>query len=102
MTIYAAFLAVMVAITSVQGNPIQPDTPIPQRLARDVSGGNFLRFGKRFGIEDDNSMRFGKRAENFLRFGKRGDTDESNLNPEDCTGFGDGFFIICRLDRNNR
>ena len=60
MTICAAFLAVMVAITSVQGNPIQTedDTPIPQRLARDVSGGNFLRFGKRFGLEDDSSMRF--------------------------------------------
>jgi len=84
---------------------------------------NYLRFGKR--IYDD---RHGKRSENYLRFGKRFDeiskekrneAEEYNhrfdgisaeIQPESwnkknsdgdiygCTSFGDGYFVICRLN----
>jgi len=78
---------------------------------------NYLRFGKR--VYDD---RHGKRSENYLRFGKRfggswnkrqnGDFDgiSAEIQPESwnkksseediygCTTFGDGYFVICRLN----
>jgi len=53
---------------------------------------SFLRFGKR-------------RSDNFLRFGKRLPNAESTADTEvptkDCTTFGDGYFIICRLNESN-
>jgi len=84
---------------------------------------NYLRFGKR--VYDD---RHGKRSENYLRFGKRfgeisnkkrNEAEEyshhfdgisaeiqpeswNKKNSEDdiygCTSFGDGYFVICRLN----
>ncbi len=45
---------------------------------------SFLRFGRSGGGSD-----------NFLRFGKR---SESSLSG--CTSFGDGYFVICRLNHD--
>ena len=62
-------------------------------------------------VEDDNDLedestddggfsdypKFGRRSsDNFLRFGKR------DVDLEDCTVFGNGLFIICRLDNSPR